>query len=79
MREEKKGISQQRGTDSWHRYKIASPTVPQSSLQFFHLFKHFLNDPVSAFILPHYLRVQSSAELQKWERWKKLLEVGTVN
>lgn len=43
------------------------------------LFKHLLNEPVSAFVLTPYLRVQSSAELQNWEWWKKLLVVETVN
>lgn len=62
-------FSQQRGTDSWCRYKYLPPTVPQSShlATFSVLVKGILNEPVSAFILICYLRVKSSAELQKCE------------
>lgn len=79
--EKKRAISQQRGTDSWHRYKCPSPTVPRSSrlTTLSTLFKHLLNEPVTVFILTRYLRVKSSAELRKCEWWRKLFAVETLN
>lgn len=79
VREEKKGISQQRGADSWHRYKQPLPLCHRALTTFPMLFKHLLNELVSAFVLTPYLRVQSGAELQKCEQWRKLLVVEAVN
>lgn len=41
------------------------PLCHRALTTFSMLFEHLLNEPVSAFILTPYLRVQSSAELQK--------------